>query len=78
MRRHPNTVKKQVNRVKTLSNMVTEKLNEYYQDCKDYSEWQNENPDAYWYDKSFRTSPTEVKRLMLVLRQEMIKLGKML
>lgn len=70
----------QINRVKILSNMVTEKLTNYQNDKRDFQKWKKENPDkeSWYYYKPNETTPTELKRVMLVLRQEMIKLGKML
>ena len=70
----------QINRVKILSSMVTEKLTNYQNEKRNFQEWKSENPNKkLWeYDKANETTPTELKRVMLVLRQEMIKLGKML
>jgi len=60
--------------------MVTEKLTNYQNEKRNFQEWKSENPNKkLWeYDKANETTPTELKRVMLVLRQEMIKLGKML
>lgn len=68
----------QINRVKMLSEMINEKLIQYENDTRDKEQWQKENPDKYWYPNKLRTNPTEVRRLMLVQRQEMIKLEKMI
>lgn len=68
----------QLQRTLVLMDMVVDKLKEYYANREDCREWKEKNPDQYWYPKKFKTNPTEVKRLMLVLRQEMIKLEKML
>lgn len=70
----------QINRVKILSSMVTEKLTNYQNDKKDFQKWRKENLDkqSWHYYKPNETIPTELKRVMLVLRQGMIKLGKML
>lgn len=67
-----------MNRVKMLSEMINEKLIQYENDKRDKEKWKNENPDRYWYPNKLRTNPTEIRRLMLVQRQEMIKLEKML
>ncbi len=68
----------QINRVKMLSEMINEKLIQYENDTHDQEKWQKENPDKYWYPNKLRTNPTEIKRLMLVQRQVMIELEKML
>lgn len=68
----------QIQRVDTLLDMTRDKLLDHFSDCRDYEKWKQQNPEGYWYDERFRTNPTELKRLMLVLRQEMIKLEKML
>lgn len=68
----------QINRVGTLVDMVEEKLADHSLDCQEYELWKLQNPEGRWYPFNFRTNPTEVKRLMLVLRQEMIALEKLL
>jgi len=70
----------QINRINMLSEMVKEKLADYENDIKEYDKWENEQKDGKhgWYLRSNLTNPTEIKRLMLVYRQEMIALGKLL
>lgn len=72
-------VNEQIKRVNILSKMINERLLKYQQEQEDYEKWQKENPDEYWYDwNSERVYKSEIKRLMLILRQETIELGKML
>lgn len=70
----------QIDRVRTLSEMVNEKLVNYELDIEHEKNWEMENPnkETWRYYRFDRTTPTEVGRIMLVLRQEMIKLEKML
>lgn len=69
----------QIKRVLMLNEMVKETLSQYQQEQKEYKKWKEDNPDEYWYDwNSNRIYKSEIKRLMLVQRQEMIKLEKML
>ena len=69
----------QIKRVLMLNEMVKETLSQYQQEQKEYKKWKKDNPDEYWYDwNSDRIYKSEIKRLMLVQRQEMIKLEKML
>lgn len=71
-------LKNQIDRVNTLSEMIKERLTDHEKDIEDREKWEKENPKKYWYPGIKRTTPSEIKRLMLVQRQEMIKLEKML
>lgn len=71
-------MEKQLDRVRTLTEMVHDKLIDFELDVDDKRNYFNHNPDRNFYYGDSRTNPTEVNRLMLVLRQEMIKLGKMI
>ena len=69
---------KQIQRIKLLSDMTNDCLDNYETDIKALKEYfKIENPK--WYDyPSLHTTKEELKRLMLVQRQEMIRLDKML
>lgn len=72
------SIEKQIKRVRTIIEMADEKLLDFESDREDQLYYEEQNPNKYWYSANNRTSHAEVKRLMLVLRQEMIKLDKML
>lgn len=68
-----------IGRVLMLSEMVKEVLEDCKDDVEDYNEWRSENRDkSFQGPPTKRTNPTEIKRLMLVLRQETLRLEKLL
>lgn len=74
-------IKRQIERVNMLSEMIKERLIAYRRDVEDYEDWERDLPNDslyHWYPHSKRTNPSEIKRLMLVQRQEMLKLDKLL
>lgn len=72
------SIEKQIKRVRTIIEMADEKLLDFESDREDQLYYEGQNPNECLYLANNRTSHAEVKRLMLVLRQEMIKLDKML
>lgn len=75
-------IKKQIYRVNMLSDMLTSKFDEYENHNKRFINWKENAPKYHdnFYEKKRPVQPThsELKRLMLILRQETIKLEKML
>lgn len=69
-----------MNRVIVLLDMAKDLMTQYKEDSLKYEEWKIANPEKYrWqYYGEFRATPTQVKRLLLVLRQETIRFEKSL
>lgn len=67
-------------RIMTLMDLLKERIKWYEEDNTSYEEWHKENPEeSYWYyPGTFRVTKEEIKRLSLVLRQEMIRWEKTL
>ena len=71
-------MEKQVERVKLLSSMVDEELDIYLTYYKEYQDWQEKKP-LDWRNKPCPEVPkSKLKDRMKLLRQETIKLEKML
>lgn len=67
----------QICRVSLLSDMVDEELAKYLDYHRKMEEWRKTEPRD-WKTRPESVSKEKLKRLMLVLRQEMIKLDKSL
>ncbi len=69
-----------MNRVIVLLDIAKDLMVQYKEDSLKYEEWESENPEKHQWDYygEFRTTPTQVKRLLLVLRQETIRFEKSL
>lgn len=67
-------------RLMVLMDLLKERLKWYLEDKAAFDEWVAKNPAAprWHYEGEFRVTLTEIKRLSLVLRQEMIKWEKSL
>lgn len=67
-----------MNRVIVLLDIAKDLMTQYKEDLLKYEEWESENPEKHsWeYRGEFRTTPTQIKRLLLVLRQETIRFEK--
>lgn len=63
-----------------LMDLVKERLLEHKDDLQKYADWKAENPkkDSFMYGGKMGTTPTEIKRLLLVLRQETLRFEKRL
>ncbi len=69
-----------MNRVIVLLDIAKDLMNQYKEESLKYGEWREENPEKYsWqYEGHRKVTPTQVKRLLLVLRQETIRFEKSL
>lgn len=67
----------QISRVSLLSDLVNEELVEYLEYHGKMEEW-GKAESLDWATRPGAVSKEKLKRLMLVLRQEMIKLDKLL
>lgn len=67
-------------RILVLMDLLKERLKWFLEDNAAYDVWKKDNPSKYRYEYSgkFRVTKEEIKRLSLVLRQEMIRLEKSL
>lgn len=63
-----------------LIDLVKERMKWYAEDKAAFKNWKKKNPDvwSYNYPGTFRVTKEEIKRLSLVLRQEMIRFEKTL
>ena len=63
-----------------LMDLLKERLKWFLEDKAAYDVWKKDNPGAYYseYPGKFRVTKEEIKRLSLVLRQEMIRFEKTL
>lgn len=68
---------KQIERVKMLTEMAEESINKYVESEEKYKNWK-ESEDKDWHNYPYQMPKSEVKDRMKLLRQEMIKLDKML
>lgn len=71
-----NSFNKQMDNVKMLLDMTQEELDAYRKSVIKYEEWQ-EN-DKTWENYPGLACKSNIKRMMMILRKEMIKLDKML
>jgi hypothetical protein len=71
-------IKNQMNIINVLGDMVKNSMQDYIEYERKYSEWYSKEP-RQWSERPDRTTTVaQLKRLMLIKRQEMIKLDKML
>lgn len=70
-------VEVQICRVSLLTDMVNEELARYLKYHKEMEKWKETEP-LDWKNEPDFVSKERLKRLMLVLREEMIKLDKIL
>lgn len=71
------SISNQINKVNMFLNLAKEELR-IYEDAKiKYEEWDSKE-DKKWSDYPGMVPKSKPKRLMLMLREEMIKLDKML
>lgn len=71
------TIEKQKHRVITLSEMMVEELNEYLGKKAKYEAWAKKEPKDYFYYPETPNAES-LKRIMLMVRKETIKMEKML
>lgn len=72
---------KQMDRVNMLTDLLEEKINTYKKECVDIQNIEKEKNEKGKYFIAwhrFSVTPTELKRLMMVIRSETIRLEKML
>ena len=71
-------IKKQMDIVNVFGDMVKNSMHDYIEYETKYNEWYSKEP-RQWSERPDRTTTAaQLKRLMLIQRQEMIKLDKML
>ena len=76
-------IRKQMDKIEMLNNMLNESMNNYKNHDAIYSEWKSNRPKRSSCNDERKSRPTrpshaEIKRLTMVIRQETIKLDRMI
>lgn len=72
-----NSKENQVKRVNTLTEMMTEEIKEFFEKKAIYEAWEKKEPRDY-YNYPYTPNAESLKRIMLLVRKETIKLEKLI